>query len=238
MPAAALLPLLAALCRAADPAALQASDELYRRRREGDSLARSTARVEEVLKAEPGAYEALWRLGRNRIAAGDALASKDKKLEAFAEAAQALRKAEAARPGDAAGHYWRAVELGRENEIRRTLGLAKQMKSELETALKADPKHADAHQLLGELLHQLPGLFGGDKKRAVAECEEALRLTPDETSRYPALAEAYLAVKRRDDAEAVLKRVFGVKQPADPSSAPDDLAEARRLLEKIGKEKR
>jgi tetratricopeptide (TPR) repeat protein len=230
---AALAPVLAAALFAAEPSSLQSSDALFLKRREGDSLARSTARVEEALKAQPDDYEALWRLGRNKIAAGDAQQGKDKKLQAYAEAAQPLRKAVDKKPDQAPAHYWLAVQLARENEIRRTLGLAKQMKSELEKALKADPKNADAHQLLGELLHQLPRMFGGDKKRAIAECEEALKLTPNETSRYPALAEAYMADKKDDQAAATLKKVFEVKEPADPASAPEDLANARRLLDQL-----
>jgi tetratricopeptide (TPR) repeat protein len=231
----ALLPLLAAasLCRAADPAALKAADALYLERHEDASLKKSTDKLEALLKAEPESYDLLWRAGRNKVAAGARKDSKGAKLQAFAEAAQALREAIKVNDSGKEGHYWLAAELGQENAIRRTLGLAKQMKRELETALKIDPRYADAHQLYCELLRQLPGMFGGDKKKAVDECEQALRLTPDETSRYPALAEAYLAVKRQDDAVAALKKVFAVKTPADPGSAPGDLQAARELLRKL-----
>lgn len=231
----AFLPLLAAVsfCRAADPAALKTVDSLYLKRHEGENLEKSTERLETLLKAEPKSYELLWRAGRNRVAAGARKEGKGPKLEALARASQALQQAIKVNEAGKEAHYWLAAELGQENGIRRTLGLAKQMKKELETALEIDGKYADAHQLYCELLHQLPGMFGGDKKKAIDECEQALKLTPDETSRYPALAEAYLADKRKDEAVATLKKVFEVKTPADPGSAPGDLETARELLRKL-----
>lgn len=231
----ALLALLAAVspCRAADPAALKAADGLYLNRQEEGNLKRSTEQLESLLKAEPKSYEVLWRVGRNRVAAGARKDGKDAKLEALAEASQALREALKVNDAGKEAHYWLAAELGQENGIRRTLGLAKQMKKELETALKLDGRYADAHQLYCELLHQLPRMFGGDKKKAVDECEQALKLTPDETSRYTALGEAYLAAGRKDDAAATLKKVFAVKTPADPGSAPADLKAAREMLQKL-----
>lgn len=237
-----LAPLLtaAALCRAAQPPApaarppeLQEADRLYLRRLEDRNLERSTELLRARVKAQPDDEEALWRLGRNETALGKRKAAKGPKLQAYAEAARDLRRAVELEPGDARARYWLADELAQENSIRRTLGLARAMKAELEKAIELDPKEADARQLLCELLHQLPRLVGGDKQRAVSECEEALRLTPDETSRYPALAQAYLAVDRKADAVAALKRVFSVSSPADPGSAPGDLAQARKLLKDL-----
>ena len=231
---ALILPLLAAgLARAADPAALQADDERYRHRDNPATLAQSVDELRGRLKTEPDSPELLWRLGRGLVAQANAVPGKGPKLERLAEASKTLRDAVAKFPRDAQAHYWLASEMGAENEIRRTLGLARSMKSELETTLTLDSSHAAAHQLLCEELHQLPGIFGGDKKRAVRECEEALRLTPNETSRYTALAEAYLAVKKSDEAVAVLRRVFGVARPDDPASAPGDLKDARALLDRL-----
>lgn len=230
-----LAPLLlaAGFARAAQPAVPPSADELYRKRDNPANLAQSVEQLRLELKTAPDDAGLLWRLGRALVAQAGAVKEKGPKLERLAQAAQVLREAAAKHPSDAQSHYWLAREMADENEIRRTLGLAKSMKSELETAISQDPRHADARQLLCEELHQLPGFFGGDKKRAVRECEEALRLTPNETSRYPALAEAYLAVKRKDDAVAALKRVFLIKRPDDPVSAPRDLEDARALLKKL-----
>jgi tetratricopeptide (TPR) repeat protein len=227
--------LLLALAASASSDVLKEADELYRLRHKTGHLERSVERLRAAVEEGSAGAPALWRLGRALTMTAIRIPGKKERLAALAEATRILRRAVAADPKDADARYWLAAEMGRENEVRRTLGLAKAMKAELEQAIALDPKHADAHQLLCEELHQLPGLFGGDKKRAVRECEEALRLTPNETARYPALAEAYIAAKRPKDAVAVLKRLDAVTRADDPAGEAGDREAARLLLEKLEK---
>lgn len=220
--------LLCAAAQAADPALLKDVDTLYLHREQPGNLEASNKQLKDA--KDPAL---LWRLGRGLIASAGRLAKKEEKLAVLKEAETALKDAVAAAPQDALAHYWLAREMGSANELLRTLGLARSMKKELETALKLDPNLAAAYQTYGELLHQLPGLFGGDKKKAVKELEEALRLTPNDTGRYQALAEGYLDVGRKEDAIAVLKKVAEVKEPADPGAWDADLKDARELLKKL-----
>ena len=74
---------------------------------------------------------------------------------------------------------------------------------------------------------------GGDKKAALAEYETAVKLSPDRSTNYAVLAEAYLHFDRKDDAIRVLKAVADIKNPADPAEYPSDLADAQRLLAKL-----
>ena len=212
-------------------------DRLYLHRHEGKNLELSQRKLDDLLKDNADDQAVLWRLGRGLVSAASAMDSKEEKVAAFKAAEAPLKAALKLAPGDAQAHYWLARQMAGLNAELRTLGLAKSMKKELEAALRADPDHAAAHRTYGELLHQLPGFFGGDKKRAVKEIESALRLAPDDTAAYPALAEAYLEVKETEKAVAALKGIFAVKEPADPASYEGDLKDARALLRKLGAER-
>lgn len=226
-----LIIVLAAPAQGAD-APWSEIDRLYLHRHEGKNLELSIQKLEDLIKAKAD-EPALWRLGRSLVAVASAKDSKEAKLSAFKAAEAPLKAALKRAPGEAQAHYWLARQMAGLNAELRTLGLAKSMKKELEAALRADPVHAEAHRTYGELLHQLPGVFGGDKKKAVKEIEQALRLAPNDTAAYFALAEALLDVKEEDKAVAALKKVFDVKNPADPASFEGDLKDVRALLKKL-----
>ncbi|MEK7232600.1 MAG: hypothetical protein AAB268_02195 [Elusimicrobiota bacterium] len=150
---------------------------------------------------------------------------------------EALEKAAALQPSNPDANFWHGVSMGRWGEtkgIMKALFLVKPIKRAMETTLGLDPAHGGAHHVLGEILWQLPGFAGGDKKRALAEFEAAARLSPDYTANHQFLAEAYLYFKRREDAVRVLKSVEAVKAPADCAEYPDNLADAKALLSRLG----
>ncbi len=80
----------------------------------------------------------------------------------------------------------------------------------------------------------MPGIFGGDKQKAVAELEEAVRLAPNEASHYPALAEAYLAVKDKPRAIEAARKTLALKDSDDPGDFEGSKKDAREFLSKLG----
>ncbi|MBI3564908.1 MAG: hypothetical protein HY079_06920, partial [Elusimicrobia bacterium] len=130
------------------------------------------------------------------------------------------------------------ITMGRRGEtqgILKSLFLIKPIKKEMAEVLRLDPRHGGAHRVLGEILWQVPGFAGGDKKKALEEFEAAVRLSPDYTANYEPLVEAYLKYGRKDDAVRVLKQGLAVTAPSDPAAAPDDQADLRKLLEKLAR---
>ena len=115
----------------------------------------------------------------------------------------------------------------------RSLFLIKPIRREMEATLKLDPAHGGAHHVLGEILWQVPGLAGGDKKRALKEFEAARLASPDYTATHVPLAEAYLAQGMRGEAKAVLEEGAAIKAPADPGEYQKNLEEARLLLSRL-----
>lgn len=232
--AAALL--LGALpARAAD---LSAVDRLYFHRNEGRNLEENIEQLDALLAKSPDDAELLWRKGRALFRAGEKKDGSSAKIETFLKAEDDLKRAVALAPDSADAHYWYGVAMGKRGEtqgVMHSLFLIKPIRAEMNETLRLDPNHGGAHRVLGEILWQVPGIAGGDKKKALEEFETAVRLAPNYTANYQPLAEAYEHYGRKDDAVRVLKQVEAVKEPADPGQFADDLADARKLLEKLSR---
>lgn len=239
MKVALLLLVLAAVpaVRAAEPARadLVEVDALYFHRDQPGSLEKSQAAVDAALAKTPGDAELLWRQARGMVRQGERAAEKKEKLRLYEAAETAAGKAAPGLPKSAEPHFWAGVAMGRRGETRGVLNslfLVKPIRKEMAAALAADPNHGGAHRVLGEILWQLPGFVGGDKKGALKEFEESVRLSPDYTANYPALAQAYVYFDRKAEAEAVAKKAEAIQAPTDPAAHAENLAKLKDILAK------
>lgn len=203
------------------------------------SIERSTENISRVQKLHIDGPESeyLWLRCRSLIRRGEKRSSKAEKLSDYESARKDCEAAVAKSSGSADAHFWLGVAMGRWGEtkgILKAMFLIKPIRHEMEETLKLDPNHGGAHHVLGEMLWQVPGFAGGDKKKALAEFELAVKLSPTHTSNYQPLAEAYLKFDRKDDAIRTLKAVEAVKDSADPAEYAANLADARALLAKLG----
>lgn len=213
-------------------------DRLYSYRHEGKNLDESIEKLEALTAANPKDPDALWRLGRSLLRRGERQTAKKEKLKYYLEAEGKIRDAIALKDDDPQSHFFLGLAMGRRGEtqgIMNSLFIVGPLKKEMATVIRLDPGHGGAHHVLGELYRQLPRLVGGNKKEAVRQLEEAVKLDPNRTVHYPALAEAYLAVGEKDRAIETLKKTFEVKDPMDPAEYADDLKDAKEMLVKVGK---
>lgn len=116
-----------------------------------------------------------------------------RKLKLFEEAAARAEKAASADPKNANAHYLHGMALGRYGQgisiaVALKKGLGGKIKASLETAIKLQAKHADAHIALGtwhaEIVGKVGALVGGmtygaKKDAAVEHFKKALKLNPD-----------------------------------------------------------
>ena len=191
----------------------------------------------ETTKAD-AAWKApyLWRLCRAKIRRSEKLEKKSAKMAGYEDAKGDCEKSIALSSGAADAHFWLGVGLGRWAETKgmmKALFALKTIKREMAETLKLDPNHGGAHHVLAEILWQVPGIAGGDKKKALSEFELAVKLSPTHSANYQPLAEAYLYFDRKDDAVKTLKAVEAIKEPADPAEYPENLADAKKLLTKL-----
>lgn len=118
--------------------------------------------------------------------------SEKTKLELFMEVAERAEAQAAEDPKNANAHYFMAYALGRYSQgisVAKALaqGLGSKVKTALETAIKLQPKHADAHIALGafhaEVIDKVGSLLGrtqgASKDTGLAMYKQALKLNPD-----------------------------------------------------------
>lgn len=209
------------------------ADALYFARDQEGNLQRGIGHLEEILKGNPEEGGARWRLCRALARRGEARPRKSDRLADYDAARTQCGKAVALSPDSADAHFWLGVAMGRWGEARgvlKAMFLIKPIRREMEATLKLDPGHGGAHRVLGEMLWQIPAFAGGDKKKALAEFEAAVRLSPNHSANYQPLAEAYLRFGRRDEAIRALNAVAAIRDPADPAEYPGDLADAKKML--------
>jgi glycerate kinase len=217
-------------------------DAQYYQRHLDDNLSKNIAGLQDALKSEAiGGSEEwmapyLWRLCRAKVRLSEKKAKRSDKLALYESAKADCEKSVALSSQTADGHFWLGVAIGRWGETKglmKALFIIKPLKKEMSEVIRLDPSHGGAHNVLAEILWQVPGFVGGDKKKALEEFETALRLSPRYTANHQPLAEAYLHYGRRDDAIRVLKLVAETRDPADPAEYPENLADAKKLLAKL-----
>jgi tetratricopeptide (TPR) repeat protein len=117
--------------------------------------------------------------------------SEKTKLALFMEAAERAEAQIAEEPKNANAYYFMALALGRYSQgisVAKALtqGLGGKVKSALETAIKLQPKHADAHIALGsfhaEVIDKVGSLLGrtqgASKDTGLTHYKNALKLNP------------------------------------------------------------
>jgi len=117
--------------------------------------------------------------------------SEKTKLALFMEVAERAEAQAAEDPKNANAHYFMAYALGRYSQgisVAKALaqGLGGKVKGALETAIKLQPKHADAHIALGafhaEVIDKVGSLLGrtqgASKDTGLAMYKQALKLNP------------------------------------------------------------
>jgi hypothetical protein len=117
--------------------------------------------------------------------------SEKNKLALLMEVAERAEAQQAEDPKNANGHYWMAYALGRYSQgisVAKALsqGLGSKVKGALETTIKLQPKHADAHIALGsfhaEVIDKVGKLLGktqgADAATGLKMYKQALVLNP------------------------------------------------------------
>lgn len=140
--------------------------------------------------------EALGLIGANvaakalNIYATYLVEDREEKLRLFLDAAHKTEELQKAAPDDANAFYLHAQALGRYSQgisVAKALaqGLGGKVRRSLETALRIEPKHADAHIALGayhaEIVDKIGGLiasvtYGASKEAALEHYKAALKL--------------------------------------------------------------
>jgi hypothetical protein len=213
------------------------AEALYAKR---DDLAhvREAIRLIQLARAADRAnFEVAWRTAKFCYYLAAHTSDEKERDQTFKSGIEAGAAAVALQPGRPEGHFWRGANLGGRARSRGGLGAlnsADEVRREMEAVIKADPGYQDgsAYMILGQIDLQVPGFFGGSKKRAVERLEKGLSFGGQNAFLRLRLAEAYLAVHRNEDARRQLADILSMKP--DPGYIPEykeAVAEAHKLLE-------
>jgi len=165
------------------------------------------------------------------------------KLALFEEAAGWAEERRAKAPKDPNAHYFHAFALGRYSQtisVAKALaqGLGGKVKDALLTAIKLEPRHADAHIAYGayqaEVIGKVGGLvagvtYGAKKDSALEYFQKALKLNPDSAIAHVEYANGLIHLfgkARLDEAQKLYEQAAACK-PADAMERLDvELARA------------
>jgi tetratricopeptide (TPR) repeat protein len=197
---------------------------------EARDLPRALRHFEAALAQDPMHYEANWRAALTLGLMGDPFPIKKKSAardSLYARAERHARRAVAANPGGADGHFALAASMGRaalmvgpEEKVRRAITI----RNEALRTLTINPRHDGAHHILGRWnaeIMRLPSVtrffakhFLGARvfdqaswPRAISHMERAVALAPGRIFHHLALADIYVDTDRVRDAEVQLQLV-------------------------------
>ena len=204
------------------------------RAREARNPTLALAYYEAAIASEPGNYDALWRASRESADLGEAEQSSSRRSTLFAAAEDYARRAVAANPQDAEGHFAMARALGR---TALTLGSRQRVRYAAEVrdaaleALRLNPTHAGALHVMGVWNAEIMrlgrlerffaknllggGVFGqANWNEAARYLERAVALEPDRITHRLDLARVYLDL---DSVERAREQLLAIEQlpPAD-----------------------
>ena len=113
-------------------------------------------------------------------------------------------------------HFFYAANLGSAERLKGLTNAAMVVKDIKHCAMRAielNPKHAQALQMMGGLLMELPWFLGGDEKKAQEYLERAIAADGNFTNARVLVAKLYKKQGRGEDARRQLEAVIRADNP-------------------------
>jgi tetratricopeptide (TPR) repeat protein len=148
--------------------------------------------------------------------ADDFLKDEAERLAAYKSGAKAAEQALQLEETNADAHLFHAINLGSAERLKGITNAAmvvKQVKHCGLRAIELNPRHAQALQMMGGLLMELPWFLGGDEKKAQEYLERAIAADGNFTNARLLVARLYKKQGRNADAKLQLEAVIGADHP-------------------------
>jgi tetratricopeptide (TPR) repeat protein len=219
------------------------SDSLYQESYKDTSILNEAEEILDslMLNSKIIMDEILWRKSHLCFERGYAFKKKDKKKEWYEKGEKLAKLAIEKNPDNPEAHFWFATNMGsvgKLNGVLNSLFMVDDLKREAGKVIELDPGHAGAHMVLGEVYKSLPGLFGGDKKKAIEEFETAIEKDSLFTAVYVGLAKTYRDTGEIEKAKKLLEKLLSFKTSRDMRRFMlYEKEDAEKLLKEIEKGK-
>lgn len=223
----------------------QKADLLWSQREEPGKAKEAIDAWEEVLKEQPGDYDALLRLSRLHYWMGQLLEKTDRSgaLSEYVAGRKYGGEAAVAAPDKPGGHFFEAANLARENNLKGTfsnlwgIGTVRQL-NEKTHAIDPNYFYRGPDRFFCAMYAKLPGLLGGSTSKAIEFGKKAVEAFPNYAGNRYFLAEAFFKDGKNDLAREQLQAAVAAPDNAYPDAIPEQRMEKSRaagLLERIGK---
>jgi len=195
--------------------ALSDSENLFKEREDLDKLRNAIKTVGAVRDPDNRNYRVEWTFAKYNYFLGKFTTDEDEAEKALAQGRDAGKIASRIDPQKPDGYFWYAANLG-ELSKRSPITIGLRSVDDIQEAmnkvieLQPDYQGASAYDALAQV-ELATRLKGGDAQKAVDFLEKGLQLAPDNTNMRLHLGEAYLAVKRDNDARKQLDYVLQMK---------------------------
>jgi tetratricopeptide (TPR) repeat protein len=203
----------------------------------------------EALKIEPNNYEALWKTSRAYVDIADVMPAGDKdakqRQKLYTDATAYAQKAVVANPNDTWGHFQVAASLGKKLLMlgkKEQLDGAKQIKAEIDKAIKLDPNNDLAYHALGRWHRRMAEIggfsrllgnmfLGGVPKGSFEESEKNLKkaaeMKPEYVNHHLELGITYESLKKYDLAAQEFQKAIDLPK----TTSKDDVLKAQAQAE-------
>jgi tetratricopeptide (TPR) repeat protein len=191
--------------------------------------------LEQAVTADGKNYDLLWRAARAAYYVGD-FGVANEKLKYFDQGIAYAQRAIALQAESVEGHFWLAANYGGKAQLvgkLKALSTVKKIRAEMETVVKLNDayENGNAYLALGEIDRELPGMMGGNKKRAQSYFEQGLKIAPHNLDLKVALAKAHQDASRKNEAKRLLEEVVQATPTTRIQREAQD--EAKQLLSKF-----
>ena len=182
--------------------------------------------------------ETMITLSRTYLLVGEVRATTtDEKLLAYERGRELGKRAVELSPRSEDAHFWYAANTGRWGQtkgVMRSLMLLPTMREEVDLLLAMNPRSARVRNVAAGFSFEVPGLLGGDRKKAEEHWKTALDIDPHYTVARVDYARLLAATDRFDEARRQLRRVLDEPSPTNRADwIVRDVPRARTLLESI-----
>jgi tetratricopeptide (TPR) repeat protein len=215
---------------------VEESDKLYTQRADLARTREAVILLRRASAADSNSFDAAWKLARLNYYLGAHTNDMSERDRAFNEGVEAGRRAIKLQDGKPEGHFWLGANLGGKAQTSMLSGLTSvtEIRSEMERVIQLDEgfQSGSAYMALGQIDLETPRMLGGDSKHAVEVLEKGLRFGENNSLYRLRLAQAYLAVSRKEDARKQLEVIINLTP--NPDFLPEHqeaVTEAKKLLE-------
>jgi tetratricopeptide (TPR) repeat protein len=190
--------------------------------------------LEQTVKTDSRA-ENLVALARVSFIWGDIRAtSETQKLTAYERGRQVAKRVIELEPRHVEARFWYALNTARWGQTKgvlRSLFLLPAVQEEIRIILKMAPQFTPVYVLAGHVFYEVPGLLGGDLKKAEEMFRKGLEQDPRFTAMRVGLGKTLLKLGRVAEAQHELQAVLDETAPSNPADWQlRDTREARELL--------